>query len=260
MRKTAPKRRLDAYKTPESKSWEIKKKAISVAQATTSSKGNDKSQEGVFKFLNQLLKENDPNQKIGISWLVKKRAFSYVDPSRAFEFCLKCLSSNNHSLFKGILKAVKTQSPMKTDLGFFTSESGETIAHIAAKQDNQKLITSLAEINLEYLRVQDSNGNTAPHIASKFLSQRSIEVMVKKYPGLFWVRNKNGLKPSDYEGGPIIASYLNQDDIKKAWEQDNKTYQLSLSKLNEASEPKKTKDSEIIKSDSKMVEDRYLTK
>jgi hypothetical protein len=226
--------------TKNNKSWLIKKQALDVAENLKLDRV--KYQSTAINFLERILLEKEVNQKVAISWLIKKRAFCNIDANKVFQYALKCLHKNNHFMLSSILKAVKTQSPLREDLGLFVTESGETLGHLAAKQDKTNIIKSLGEINPEYLRAKTDNGDTIPHIASRFLSQKSLELMIEKYPGLFWVRNHQGLKPSDLEGGPLINSKIKDNEIQKAWDKDNVTYQRSLRTLQLAvSNPRRTK-------------------
>lgn len=203
------------------------------------------SQQKMLNFLDKIIKQDQQFQHIAFSWLVKKRVFSLLNTNDMFEFCIKCLNQGNIKLLNETLKAVKLQSPLKVDLGLFSTSTlaefntGDTLGHLAAKLDNQKALKVLSKINPDYLRVKNRDGDTVPHIASKFLSQKSIEFMIQKYPGLFWIRNNNGLKPGDLEGGPLINKTMSEDEIAKAWTKDSQTYQRSLEKLQVASHNQK---------------------
>lgn len=218
----------------DKKSWLLKQRALELHKNLGNSV--ESAKDDIFKFLDALLKESDTNQKIAISWLIKKKVFAELDPQKIFNFSIKCIKYNNQTLITNILKAVKIQTPNKEDLGFYLTDEGNTLGHLAAQKDKQNVILGLNSINPEYLRIKNLDGDTLPHIASKFLSQKSIEIMIKTCPGLFWVRNNQGLKPSELEGGPLINSIINEKEVQKAWSQDNDTYQKSLDTLKLASE------------------------
>jgi hypothetical protein len=217
----------------DKRSWSVKKQALELCENLKNKP--DRGYTKVYKFLEKLLDEDKTNQKVGISWLVKGKAFAVLEPSKLFEITIKCLGSNNAELLSNIIKAVKTQNPLKEDLGFYATESGLTLGHLAAKQDKKAILSLLGDINPEYLRAKDRDGNTIPHIASQYLSQAAIEVMVAKCPGLFWVRNNNGLRPSDLESGPLINSLIKETKIREFWEKENQIYRQSIEKLQMAS-------------------------
>lgn len=226
-------RKITQKNTGDKKSWLLKQKTLELCQNLDEDKTQGK--ESIYKFLNDLLKKSNRDQKIALSWLIKKKAFSQLEAQRVFEFSIRCLKNNSQFILASILKAIKIQSPLREDLGFFLTDEGDTLGHLAAKQDKEDIIRTLSDLNPEYLRAKNLKGDTVPHIASKFLSHNSIELLIKKYPGLFYVRNNEGLKPSDLEGGPLINSMISEESIQIAWEKDSETYQKSLDTLKEAS-------------------------
>lgn len=222
----------------DKKAWSVKKQALELCEGLKAKKENNFLK--AYKFLERLLDEDKTNQRVGLSWLVKGKAFSVLAPSKLFEITIKCLGTNNIEILGGIIKAVKTQNPLKEDLGFYATEGGLTLGHLAAKQDKKTILSLLGEINPEYLRTKDKDGNTIPHIASQYLSQSAIEIMVTKCPGLFWVRNNKGLRPSDLESGPLINSLIEETKIREFWEKENQVYKQSIEKLQVASKKSPT--------------------
>jgi hypothetical protein len=232
--------------------WRVKGKALELSHALKNNQDNAVSK--TISFLEQILDEKETSQQVALSWLIKSKAFSKLDPQKVFEVSIKCLKRENTKMLGEILKAVKLQSPLREDLGLFITDGGNTLGHLAAQIDNQRVLNCLHKMNPEYLRVQNENGDTIPHMASKYLSYKSIEVMVKKYPGLFYVRNKQGLRPTDLEGGPLIKTKIKDKDIQQAWNMDNSIYQKSLATLQKACAlPTKLKEKKSQKNTTKDV-------
>jgi hypothetical protein len=183
------------------------------------------------EILNKTINAKDDIKGFAFKWMEKLSYFNYLPHSIPLESLLKAVNSNDGLSARMIVKEAQKKSPLHPELPTFKLPNGETIIHLAARKDKDKVISELSKINPLWTRHKDHEGNTPLHIASKYLSINTVLTLGKRFPSLIKLRNSQGLTPTDFEGGTLLIKHVSQSEIAMAVEKEAATIKKAKEKL-----------------------------
>lgn len=222
MKSYKPKENLELYK------W--KETILELVSQLKNSK-NTKSASLAKKALLSIIDQDDRTKTFAFKWMEQSSWFKHLPIQVALSGLVHAIEKNDGLAAKTIVRETQKNKPFHPELPAFKLENGEHIIHRIARADKDKVFSELSKLNPLWGSIKDQNGNTPLHIASKYISIKTLLCLGKRQPELLMLRNKKGLRPIDLESGPIILKHIPKDVIIESALKANKTKKESRAKL-----------------------------
>jgi hypothetical protein len=235
MEKTPIPKRLKYSPKTEKEAWKVKQKVLKLSKDLKDVNKKNETLGEALRVIEEILGKSSTIKSVGLSWLIKEKIFSNLDTATIMEVLKDCVKNEDSLSLEQILKATQRQSSLHTELALYKTKAGETLSHIAARMNRPETLFKIGQINPEYLKQKNNDGDTAMHTASRYLAIKSLRVGVKNFPSLFALRNSSGLRPQDLEGGKYITKRINDQEISQASLKEKETYQKAFDKLQKIS-------------------------
>lgn len=101
------------------------------------------------------------------------------------------------------IKTLKLLLKNKVINSYTTTESGDTLTHLAAKYGDKKILKFLIRYNSETLRIKNKNGNTPLYLALIYKKYDNVKIILSYDFITLFIPNNNNKTPLSIGGNNL---------------------------------------------------------